>query len=1104
MIFAAALLLLSATQNEGDCLAYVTTNLAKGNGNWYSYYTFANKAVTVKTDDTLVYTIYLDKANPEAKGGVDAEFTDGGDALRDLGAVDQEGVRAHGDGILNQALGHWYTRHIPLKAATGRTTADWQVVEEADRDGKFVQYVKDVYVLHGDGSKTVVYGGGKPSKRELSVHAGYTQYPVLVVVDSNLVTQDASKAAAFVDKLGAQVAKVAKIEQDLAFARKFLEQNPDPELAEHLQEAEQMLSKMQGEVVSDEYIEEVLHTAQHALSHAHPEMQKYTGHLVGHAHIDLQWLWEWQEGMVSAYDTFNQATKFMDEFPGFTFSQSSSCLYQTIQENWPELFKKMQAKVKAGQWEIVGGRVCEGDTNMISPESHIRHFLYGQSYFRENFGKTARVGWEPDTFGHTLQMPQILKLGGCDSYYFCRGGKGKPLFWWEGLDGTRILSFDEPATGSWYNSDLSYKQFQEMLDFQKATGSKDSLMVYGIGNHGGGPSREYIETALEWMKDKTKPKVKFSTATQFFDALRKYDLTKIPVVDQELNPVFDGCYTSQADVKELNRKAEYATTSAEAVATVASAFGFNYPRAAFRKNWEDITFNHHHDTLPGSGIHAPYERTKTVLGRVLADDKDIVTRALETLSVRVTPAKGGLSVMVFNPSGWTRSGMVRTYLVKSGWDGGEGLNPSNCMATDASGSSAPVSEIDPESHLGEFEARNIPPFGWKVFQIKNGGLRITGPDPRLIMAMMGEEQPVLINDRMQVDFDKQSGTIKSLSVKDQGGGPNIMQGISLGLPEIHTEHDDGMSAWVLGKITKVEPCKLVEPDRPKLVVDRINSGEKTIYDPGGDFALKFSYEVPWTGRKTGQSTVEQTFHLEGDKIIVDVDCDWHALGTPGDSAPLLRVAFDTGLQNAKATYEVPFGALSRPVDGKEYPALNWADASDGKTGIAVLNDSKSGYSCSGSTLRLSLIRSSTGPDPAPNQGHYHWRYAIVPHKGDWRTASLPRMGYEFQQPLLSATVPFDAHGSAPLQWSMLNATDPNVLVTGIKRGEKSDDLIVHLFDAGGQGSKGVLTFTPAVAKVDSVNFLEDVLAPLKVTQRSANLDLHKFEIKCLKAKLAAP
>ena len=160
----------------------------------------------------------------------------------------------------------------------------------------------------------------------------------------------------------------------------------------------------------------------------------------------------------------------MDEFPGFKFSQSSSGLYEATEKSWPTVFKGIQDQVAKGNWEILGGRVCEGDENMISPESHASQFLYGQRYFREHFkGKDAVVGWEPDTFGHTVQFPQLLQLAGCKYFYFCRAGYNIPLFWWQAPDGTRVLTYCEAATGGWYDGDITTARLDRQFNFEKQT-----------------------------------------------------------------------------------------------------------------------------------------------------------------------------------------------------------------------------------------------------------------------------------------------------------------------------------------------------------------------------------------------------------------------------------------------------------------------------------------------------------------------------------------------------------------------------------------------------------------------------------------------------------
>ncbi|MBA3725419.1 MAG: alpha-mannosidase [Armatimonadetes bacterium] len=821
-----------------------------------------------------------------------------------------------------------------------------------------------------------------------------------------------------------------------------------------------------------------MHEVNDAISHTHPVMEEYTGHLVGHAHIDLQWLWEWQEGIVFTADTFRQAAKFMDEFKGFTFSQSSSCLYQAIEEHYPDLFAHMKKKVANGQWELVGGRVCEGDTNMISHESHARHFLYGQSYFRERFKKTAVVGWEPDTFGHTIQMPQILKMGGCDYYYFCRGGKDAPLFWWQGLDGTKVLAFDEPATGSWYNSDLSEKNFQELLDFEKDTGSKDTIWVYGIGNHGGGPTREQIEQALAWMKSGNKPNVKFSTATQFFKKLETKDLSKIPTVKDDLNPVFDGCYTSHSEIKQLNRQAEALTTSAEAVAAVASLGGFKYPGSAFRTNWEQIAFEHHHDTLPGSGTHPPYERTKTTLGRVIAEDKEIITRALESMVVKLTPKQGGLSLMVFNPTGWKRNGWIETYLVKSGWDSGEDLDPANAVVEAPDGRESRVILLDKRSKFARFWAADVPAFGYRAFRIKNA------EGPRIMAADVSVEWPVVETDKLTVKFNQDRGTIDSIKVKETGrtfGG-------GLGKVEVHWENVQNMSAWVLGKVDKFEPMRLVG---------------HAVASSADHANVTFRYVLPAHNAESRPTVVVQTFRILGDsdEVTCQVDCDWQAVGTRARPNPMLRVAFANPMPGTTATFQVPFGAYARPTNGREFPGLQWADLSAPEAGIAVLNDSKHGFSAESDALRISLIRASFEPDPVPNPGKHTWHYSIVPHERGWQNARLTQRAAEFNQPLLPITVPFDAHGDAPHEFSAMSVSADNVVPTCLKLAEDGSGMVMRAYESLGVPANARIRLGVPPTGGNWVNFLEDRLASAAVSANAVEAVFRPWEIKTLKLAL---
>ena len=1062
MFLATALASLLLTDKD-ECLVFVSRNLAKGDSNWFTYFAISEKRLKLNSGDKLSYDIFLDPKNPVAKGALDIEL-DEGDPLRDRKLIDTDGNLVHGDTVLNAASGHWLHRTINLNEINGRTAIRWDVNFEGDREGRYMMAIDNIKVTHTDGSIDVVYDGGKPSSTKLEQTSGYTKFPAWRVADKATIDDPKSLEALITNTEDQSKKKQAleAIEEELKVVERYMKGKPmDIHTKQHLDEARMMLDALyQSDNVTPEQITTALQMASKALEHSHPEMSKYTGHLVGHAHIDLQWLWEWQEGIVSSRDTFNQAVKFMDEYPGFTFSQSSSVIYQAVEEAYPDIFKKVQEKVKKGQWEIVGGRVCEGDTNMISPESHARQFLYGQAYFKEKFGNTAVVGWEPDTFGHSLQMPQILKLGGCKYYYFCRGGKGKPLFWWKGLDETRVLAFDEPASGSWYNGDVSYKQFQEMLDFEGNTGSKDALMVYGVGNHGGGPTREMINEAVKMMGKKDLPGIKFSTATEFFKKLETYDLTKIPVIEDELNPVFDGCYTTHSEVKQLNRQAENATATAEALSVLANQFGFKYPAAQFRKSWEDICFNHHHDTLPGSGIHAPYEKTKVTLGRAVADSHDTTTKAMELMTLRVTAKEGGMSFMVANPLGWKRSEWVETLAVPSGWNG-QNMIVDQLVAVAPDGKEYPVEVIDLLTRRVRFLAGDVPSFGYRVFQLKNGS-SIRNYQTRFKDDLISGE-----GIRATVDFE--NGGLKELVFKGRTFH-------NVGQMKLNYEKPGGMTAWVIQPIAKVVTWK------PK-------STELNQLSDGVDVTI--NYEMDSVNRPTVPTTAKQIFHIRENatEIPVTVECDWHNVGSAGTNNPMLRVSFDvadTG-ELMKGVYDIPYGFIERIADGREYPAIKWGALGD----LAILNDCKYGYAAKGNQLTMTLIRSSYDPDPEPNPGHHEWHYAIHPKTEKETWADITRAGYNLNQPMVCASVPFDARGTSPLDWSAVSFDTPDGIPFGLKLAEGSNDPIARMYNCSEDGSKMVVSSNFAGKTMTEVNFLEDRIKPFVPV-------LSNFEIKSIR------
>lgn len=1080
LALALAALVASPSGHDDTCLLLVARNLSKDGANFHLYHQISAQAVEVRKGDRLRYEIFLPPSEVPPKGGIDVLFTNDTN-VRDTGALDSAGLPAHGDTLLNAAVGKWLAREIDLSAHAGKTTKTFVVQFEGDETGDHVQLLDAVEILRADGTKVVIYADGPAPSPKVSWRNGYSERVLCVPVPRASVKAGPELDRLLADKRAKEDLFHARAElaQEVTLVERFAKAEKADDVAAEARRALDVPSPDEFQGTSEEYLER-LHQARHHLQHAHPLMRRYSGHLVGHAHIDLQWLWEWPEGLDFTRSTFEQACKFMDEFPEFTFSQSSAGLYEKIEEQYPELFARIVARAKEGRWEIVGGRWCEGDTNLISAESHARHLLHGQRYFQSRFGRACTVGWEPDTFGHTRQLPQILKLGGIDSYYFCRAGQGKPLFWWQGPDGSRVLAFDEPASGSWYNSDVGDSQVEELLAFYEKTGLKDLMWVYGVGNHGGGPTREQIEKALSWRDKAGRPEVKFGTAQKFFELCRAKDLTGLPVVDAELNPVFMGCYTTHGDVKRLNRDAEAALETAETVAWMASQSGYPYPAADLARAWKDVLWNHHHDTLPGSGIHESYELTHLQLGHAVETARWIARSAVRHLAHRVADEGKGLGLLVVNPLGWTRSATVR-----AAFQVPEGRVP---VVYDAAGSVVPSQLAGPptDSTL-TFVASDLPPFGWSSFRVSHEAPN-AAPAPAREAASVetAENGWILKSSRLRVTVDRKSGEVTS--VLDGASAPPWREVLTQGRPgnriEAHLEKPHGMSAWSIGPIAEVAP---------------VNEAVAVAVLASGPAEARVAVE-----RKFRGSTIRQQIVLAAGSARVDfeTEIDWKERGAADGAAPMLRVAFPLGepaeprgADGAKAEepppfearYAVPFGDVTRKADGVEGAALTWGWILGAEGGAALLNDAKHGYSATADgVLRLTLVRASVEPDPAPDQYVQRVTFSLAPLGPGAPPAAATRLGFDLNRPAIAQRVLHntinvfagDRKGIVlPASAALVRLDGSDALVaTALKRAEDGDDAILRFYNAGAAAARDARLTASFATRAEPVDFLERPLA----------------------------
>lgn len=1057
------------------CLLFSAENLVKGGGggaNWYAYVEFSKQRHTVQKGDALEYDIFLPESNPVMKGGIDALFSrdklpqkfEARPWLRDSGLKDQNGLTVHGDAILDRGKGQWYHRVFDLSSLDGVTLENWSAVFEGDDGGRYTQFLAGIRIVR-DG-KTVLTipadAGAKTPEYAISICDGYSRN-ALVSALAKEEKMDGVKVGELIDraKKGDELRLTREqFNTEIDVARNIAKRLKDDKLLAEIDAAAK--AGELGTSADPAKALAAIHDARHKLGHAHPEMEKITGHLVGHAHIDLQWLWTWDDCIDHIIpDTFGQAVKFMKEFPDFTFSQSSACLYLATEEHHPELFKEIQKYVKEGRWELVGGRWCEGDNNMISPESHVRHFLYGQRYFMSRFGKMCTVGWEPDTFGHCWTMPQILRKSGIDSYYYCRPEGKDPLFWWEGPDGSKVLTFNEPASGGWYNGPVDEQAVKEIGQFVGRTNAMDHLIVYGVGNHGGGPTRENILAALAMKQRGLLPSIKFSTASEFFGRLHaKASELTAPTKRGELNTIFEGCYTSQGAIKKGNRDCESLLESAEVMAALARLDdGPAYAREAFESMWRDVTWTHHHDTLPGSLIHPSALFTRRVFDGVLERGGAIRERSESAIAARAKVDGKGPHVFVFNPLAWTRSEVVEVTVTLPA---SEHLH----AARDAQGD-VPTQLIEQRTD-GDvttaricFVAREVPGCGYKAYSL-DGDAHVTLRKPAKPAAAME--------------------------------GSSLM---------VLRERPHGMSAWSIGEYVGSET--LDKPISRRVIED-------------GPVRTVTRTEYRWDASTIVEEriTYAAVTGMSGGRVDYRTTVDWGQLGNATDGSPLLKAAFATGVKSDNATFEIPFGDISRPADGRESPALKWCDLSGtdaaGKSrGVTVLNDCKHGYDVKDGVVRLTLLRASYEPDPCPDVGTHVMRYATVAHDGGLDKGAASRAAWEFNKPLravamatLGAPSARTAVKDRPAAWSGCSAGPSNIVVTGLKRSEDGDDVIVRAYECAGKLTTATIDLGFEFASASETDLLErDMMKPSAQVEkkgRAVVTEFKPYEIRTFRVK----
>lgn len=779
--------------------------------------------------------------------------------------------------------------------------------------------------------------------------------------------------------------------------------------------------------------------------------QRIVVHMIGNAHIDPVWLWRVDEGRAEVLSTYRSAIERMAETPAFVFTSGGAVTYRWVQEDDPELFAAIRERVAEGRWVLVNGWWIQPDCNIPSGESFVRHGLYGQRALDDMFGRHAVTGYNVDSFGHAGSLPQILRGCGLYNYVFFRPQPGREkelpgtLFWWESDDGSQVLTSRPPLHYPSHPGDLS-----ERIDSAARQAPPDVghvMCFYGVGNHGGGPTRANIASILEAMERTDGPQVLFDGPDHFFDIVRR-SKADLPVVHDELQHHSRGCYTAVSRIKWYNRKCEQSLLTAEKFAALAwRLVGAEYPRAALNRAWEDVLFNQFHDILAGTSIREACEDVYRTLESALRSARHAMDEALDALSERIDVSGEGRPLLVFNPHPWPQKSPVEAVVpTTERWNEdryGE-FRPGALTLIDERGNevTAQVTEIEHDGgyYLLHFcFMADLPALGYRCYHYRfRDAPEWMPPEPRAAT--------ILENERLRLTFDPQSGWLSSLYDKQHG---------------IEYLRDAG---GVLLVIDDPSDTWSHDVDSFREVIGRFHAG--------GEVTLVEEGPVRWTVRvssKWGNSTAvqEYTLYAGDDQVYLRLTVDWH------ERHKMLKLAFPLAIESPQSTASIPYGCIRRVDDGGEEPCQSWVDVSGRaggrECGLALLNDCKYGYDVLDGELRMSILRSPVYAFHMPrkimpgivyhytDQGKQVVNLALVPHVGGWDDGDVIRRAWSLNAPPIARRVKAHA-GNWPPSASWLSCTAPNVVLTVLKRAEDGGDLIVRGYETFGRATTAEVRF----------------------------------------------
>jgi alpha-mannosidase len=808
-----------------------------------------------------------------------------------------------------------------------------------------------------------------------------------------------------------------------------------------------------------------------------------------------------------------KAIRLLQEYPEYKFALDQVAYFRPFLERYPQEAAAFRKFVADGRLEIVGGMDVMPDVSKPGGESIVHQIQYSKNYCRKELGADVKTAWLIDTFGHHPQMPQILRLGGFDSFWFCRGVPRDEIpseFLWQGIDGTRFPSIWIPG---FYG--LFYGPPRELPSFSKWFSER----YYALEIHVHAPERvglagvdvsapeDYVPPLIQQFNAKPDSKftIRYSVPREFAAVVSRR--SGLPVMTNDLSPIFQGTYSSRIELKQINRELEYLLLTGEKLQSLASIFGRTPEPGALWRAWEPVLFNQTHDLASGVMTDLVYEDTvrgydfsRRVIRESIETSWSAIAARVDTRDPR--SAVQSIPLLVFNPLGWTRSDVVEAEVSFAE------RGVTDLELVDSSGSLVPLEilsvERDSKGGIEQariiFVARDVPALGWTTFHVRPANGPIGFPRP----ATSAVAENAIANEYFEVGIDLQSGAITNLLDRAQqwqtlNGPANV----------ISRQRDKGDLWELYHGLNGGSYIAMTNRQPPPAASGEDLLSTSFSKEPGkihrGPVYSEFQVAHP-----LGNSDFATRVRLYSGLKRVDIQTTL----VNREKYVRYQALFPTSVLQGRNVQEIPFGALERP-DGVEFAAQNWVDYSDATHGVTLLNRGLPGNVVTDGTLMLSLLRSHNlgaygfggGYEPGMSsetgfelEQRRVLEYAIVPHAGDWRTARAWRAGWEYNHPMIIHRA--EVHpGKRPARWGLLELPDPNVVLTAFTP-TSDGTLQLRVYEAAGQATKSARVRLHAkIVEAQEVNFLGDTIRKLKPSSGDLEFGLHPFEIKTLELRL---